>query len=446
MRMYADGRPLVSLDLSRIESRFAFMLDIPQNETETLLRERVSELGGAIENNTELLDLTQDEYGVHARIRSSSGDECDVRADFAVGCDGAHSRVRHELGLEFDGHAYPQDWLLADVQLDWSRREDDVHAFFRADGTPMICFPMRDHYWRVVFPYTGDRQRQAPTLAEIQELVAQRAPERVTVSNPIWLANFRCQRRSTTAYRRGRVMLAGDAVHVHSPAGGQGMNTGITDAHNLAWKLALVVTGRASETLLDSYGEERAPVAAQVLEWTHSLVSFGTLTHPVKRVVRDTVVPLASRVPAIQRWAVRRMSQQHVEYRASSLTQRSAQIGQLRAGDRAPDLSVRSSLGTSRLVEVLRAGRHILVTSSTADSVDLGHFVDQVDVVVCDELGRAVELPWLVRPDGYLAAIGTAGAMAYLDRVFAAEQADIAAANGRLAPSATSQPSILQTA
>src|SRR5579859_468025 len=249
MRMYADGRPLVNLDLARIESRFSFMLDIPQNETETLLRERVAELGGHIEQSLELLTLRQDAFGVMATLRGSAGEFHEVRADYIVGCDGAHSRVRRELGLPFDGHAYAQDWLLADVQLDWSRAEDETHAFFRADGGPLVCFPMRDHYWRLVFPYTGNRQRMAPSLAEIQELVDQRAPEPVAVSNPAWLANFRCQRRSTTAYRRGRVMLAGDAVHIHSPAGGQGMNTGITDAHNLAWKLALVVRGRASDSL-----------------------------------------------------------------------------------------------------------------------------------------------------------------------------------------------------
>src|SRR5579859_4150759 len=425
MRMYADGRPLIKLDFSRVESRFAFMLDIPQNETESLLRSRVAELGGIIEQNTELCGLTQDDQGVMATVRNGRGDVLEIRADYAVGCDGAHSRVRHELGLPFDGHAYPEDWLMADVQLEWSRAEDETHAFFRSDGRPMICFPMRDHYWRVVFPLTGDRQRQAPTLDQIRELVDARAPERVCISNPTWLANFRSQRRSTTAYRQGRVMLAGDAVHIHSPAGGQGMNTGITDAHNLAWKLALVIRGRAAESLLDTYGEERAPVAAQVLEWTHNLVRLGTVSHPVKRALRDAIVPLASRVPVVQQRAVRRMSQQHVEYRSSSLTERGGRLARLRPGDRVPEMTVRTPNGSLRLQEVLRGGRHVLVVSSSteaevAERADMCPFPDSCDMVV-GEVGRAggADGVCLVRPDGYLAATGIANSRRYLDRVFA---------------------------
>jgi len=146
--------------------------------------------------------------------------------------------VRRELGLTFHGHPYPQDWLLADVLLDWDLREDATHAFFRPDGLPVLFFPMRGHRWRLTLPFAGSRSEQAPTLAEIQRLTGQRAPRPVTVSDPTWLASFRCHRRSAEAYRRDRVLLAGDAVHIHTPAGGQGMNTGMIDAHNLGWKLA----------------------------------------------------------------------------------------------------------------------------------------------------------------------------------------------------------------
>src|SRR5262249_42651729 len=129
-----------------------------------------------------------------------------------------------------------------------------------------------------------------------------------------WLANFRCHRRSANAYRRGRVLLAGDAVHIHTPAGGQGMNTGIMDAHNLGWKLALVVAGRAPDALLDSYGTERPPLPQDVLKLTHTLVRYGTISHPVKRRVRDVVVPALGRNPLIQRRAVSRLSHVYVAY------------------------------------------------------------------------------------------------------------------------------------
>ena len=339
-----------------------------------------------------------------------------ITADYLVGADGAHSRVRSELGLDFGGHPYAQDWLLADVHLDWTRPEDEMHAFFRRDGRPLICMPMREHRWRVILPYAGERERQAPTLEEIQRLVGERAPQRVPVSDPSWLATFRCQRRSTHVYRRGRVMLAGDAVHIHSPAGGQGMNTGIMDAHNLAWKLALVACGRAPEGLLDTYGAERGPVAKDVLALTHALVKLGTLNRPVPRAARKAIVPTAGRLPSLQRRAVRRISHIHVSYASSSLTHPDRSRGGVRPGQRMPDLEVTSDGRTTRLYEVLRHGRHVLLMPSRSGGQDLPPGLDacrdQIEVAIeaaaaADGLGPAGSM-YLVRPDGYVAARGSA--------------------------------------
>ncbi len=314
LRFYSRGRCLVSLDFARSGSRFGCVLDLPQDETERLLRARVTELGGVVEQGAELTGLTAGGDAVTADIRDPRGRAGTITAAYVVGCDGAHSRVRHQLGLTFEGHPYPQDWLLADVLLDWDLREDAMHAFFRPDGLPLIFFPMREHRWRLTLPFAGSRGREAPTLEEIQQLTDQRAPEPVTVSDPTWLAAFRCHRRSASAYRRGRVLLAGDAVHIHTPAGGQGLNTGMMDAHNLGWKLALVASGRAPEALLDSYGTERRPVADEVLKLTHALVRYGTMTHPVKRRIRDVVVPVAGHAAVIQRRAAQRLSQVYVAY------------------------------------------------------------------------------------------------------------------------------------
>jgi 2-polyprenyl-6-methoxyphenol hydroxylase-like FAD-dependent oxidoreductase len=407
-RMYADGRPLVRLDLARNGSRFTFMLDVPQDVTETILRQRVTELGGTVEQHTELLGLRQDADGVTATVTGPEGTDRVIRADYLAGADGAHSRVRGELGLDFRGHPYQQDWLLADVRLGWDRRDDEVHAFFRRDGRPLICMPMREQLWRVILPYAGDRDRQAPTLEEIQRLVAERAPEPVPVSDAAWLATFRCQRRSTDVYRRERVMLAGDAVHIHSPAGGQGMNTGIMDAHNLAWKLALVTSGRSPDGLLDSYGHERGPVAADVLALTHSLVRLGTMTHPVRRALRNLIVPLAGQVAPVQTRAVRRMGHIHVAYLASPLTQADrvpARGRGIRPGDRAPDVDVTGPGGLIRLHEVLRNGRHVLVVSAGGLPPRLSPWRDQLDVVTKPD-GPAGSA-YLLRPDGYVAARGS---------------------------------------
>jgi 2-polyprenyl-6-methoxyphenol hydroxylase-like FAD-dependent oxidoreductase len=412
---YTDGKSRVSLDLSRNGTRFPFMLDIPQHQTETLLQARVAELGGTIEYGTELTALADEPTGVTARVRDADGQPRVIAARYAVGCDGAHSRVRHGLGLPFRGHPYPQDWLLADVRLDWARRENEVHAFFRADGTPLICFPMRGHRWRLVVPFAGARAPGAPDLGEIQQLVDRRAPEPVVVSEPTWLASFNCHRRSTDVYRRGHVLLAGDAVHIHTPAGGQGMNTGITDAHNLGWKLALVADGRAPDQLLDTYGREREPVAEQVLGLTHALVRFGTMTHPVKRALRDAAVPAAFRVGPVHRRAVRRWTQVNVAYPASSLTKTDRGRGRPRPGQRVPDIEVLAARGPSRLFTVLSRGRHVIVVTEADPGRVRAHpalepYRDLFEVVACGSPdARAFRSTragsvFLVRPDGYLAA------------------------------------------
>jgi len=404
LRFYSRGRCLTSLEFARCGSRFGYLLDLPQDQTERLLRARVAELGGAIEQRAELTGLIPESGAVTATIRCPAGQTRTITAGYVVGCDGAHSRVRRELGLTFHGHPYPQDWLLADVLLDGDLpgrglREDAIHAFFRPDGLPVIFFPMRGHRWRLTLPFAGERGDQAPTLAEIQHLTSQRAPRPVTVSDPTWLASFRCHRRSASAYRRGRVLLAGDAVHIHSPAGGQGLNTGMLDAHNLGWKLALVASGRAPDALLDSYGAERGPVAEEVVGLTHALVHYGTMTHPIKRRVRDVVVPALGRSAAIQRRAARRISQVYVSYPG--------------AGQRMPDIAVRADGQATTLHQLLRGGRHVLVVPSAdpvnvVDEAGLAPYRDDLDVVVAaDGAGPIV----LVRPDGHVAARGRPGRM-----------------------------------
>jgi 2-polyprenyl-6-methoxyphenol hydroxylase-like FAD-dependent oxidoreductase len=411
--MYTDGKSLVRLDLARNGSAFGFMLDVPQDVTETILRQRVSELGGRVEQGTEIQGLSVDPSGITATVTEPGGSKGGITADYVVGADGAHSSVRSELGLDFQGHPYTQDWLLADVHLGWDRADDEMHAFFRRDGRPLICMPMREHLWRVILPYAGERDRRAPTLEEIQRLVGERAPEPVSVSDPAWLATFRCQRRSTHVYRRGPVMLAGDAVHIHSPAGGQGMNTGIMDAHNLAWKLALVASGQAPEWLLDSYGQERGPVAADVLALTHALVRLGTTTHPMQRAVRNTIVPAVGRLAPLQRRAVRRISHIGVTYPASPLTRPARGRADLRPGDRAPDLEVTGHAGMTRLYEILRQGRHVLLLSAPDQGGNPASWAhpwrnELVAVTAANGMDQPRGSVYLLRPDGYVAARGSA--------------------------------------
>jgi 2-polyprenyl-6-methoxyphenol hydroxylase-like FAD-dependent oxidoreductase len=413
-RFYSRARCLVSLEFARCGSRFGFLLDLPQDETQRLLRARVAELGGVIEQRAELVRLASGSDAVTATVLTPRGHTETITAGYVVGCDGAHSRVRHELGLGFNGHPYPQDWLLADVLIDRDLAENAAHAFFRPDGLPVIFLPMRGHRWRLTLPFAGARSEGPPTLEEIQRLTDQRAPWPVIVSEPAWLANFRCHRRSASAYRRGRVLLAGDAVHIHSPAGGQGMNTGVMDAHNLGWKLALVSAGRAPGTLLDSYGTERRPVADEVLKLTHTLVRYGTMSHPVKRRIRDIAVPVLARCTAIQEHAARRLTQAGIVYPVGPLTRPDSRHGDPRPGQRIPDSTVSQGSRVTTLHNVLRHGRHVLVVpaaglASVLDDARLRPYQNDIDIVTGNAMavsgtassGKALAV--LVRPDGHTA-------------------------------------------
>jgi len=411
MHMYVDGKRLVTMNFRHNGSWFGYGLSIPQRETELVLRDQIAELDGRVEGRTELLDFEQDEDRVSARIKSGSGEIEIVRCEYLVGCDGAHSVVRHRLGLKFDGQPYPQQWLMADVRLDWALSSEEAHSFFRSDGASLALLPLPDNWWRVVLPFAGERGTEDPTLDELQWLVDQRAPRRVTLSNPKWTTNFRCQLRSTDTYRVGRVLLAGDAAHIHSPAGGQGMNTGMQDAFNLAWKLALVVNGSSPDWLLDTYQEERLPVAEGVLHFTDDIVRMARITNPIKRTVRDIVVPLASRLPRIQRRAARRLGQLHVSYRESRLSHGDS------SGDRVPDMSVRDGHGTLRLYEALRSHRHVLVAGTMAATSQLEPYREFIDVVA----GKTHEAI-LIRPDGYIAARGS-HVFDYLVEVFPSKAA-----------------------
>lgn len=421
LRWYAGRRRLLNLDLAHNGSRYPYVLHLPQNETEALLRARVLALGGSIEQGVELVRLTDRGDLVDATLRDGAGQVVEISAGYILGCDGSHSRVRHEIGVAFEGQPYPHDWLLADVALDGAGSADAVHMFFRPDGLPLTCIPMGGHRWRLVMPNAGDLGGLQPSFQQIQEAVAQRAPWRLEVSDPVWLASFRCHLRSASTYRRGHVLLAGDAAHIHSPAGGQGMNTGMMDAQNLAWKLALVVAGRAPDALLDTYGQERAPVAAGVLELTNRMVSLMTMRNPAKRILRNALIPVASSLPAAQRWTARRLSQVSAAYPAGPLVLPDGERGGVvthgapRPGERAPDIAVHLPDGPSRLYEQLRAGRHLLVASGADEVAGLdlaGMTCDGLAGTVIGRFGRRGVT--LVRPDGVVAAGSREGIAQYL--------------------------------
>jgi len=267
---YCNGRLLSRLDFHELDSPYRFIVDLPQNETEQVLLEHLARYGLAVERETRLLKIEQDEEGVTVEAARTTGAET-FRCSYVVGCDGAYSTVRHGLGLGFTAAATPELLALADAEIDWMYQHE-LHVFMHSDGV-LVCFPLPGGRFRLIADVTSeelaceggnDRPLKA-TPERLREIMRRRADAEAKITDISWLAGFRIRRQIVERYGEGRVFLAGDAAHVPSPAGGQGMNTGIQDVCNLAWKIHLAVGGRAAAGLLDSYDAERAPVGRKVV-------------------------------------------------------------------------------------------------------------------------------------------------------------------------------------
>jgi len=311
---FADGKRIVHVEFHDIGSPFPFVLAIPQADTERLLRERLAELGGAVERGLKLAALAQDDAGVTATLERPGGERETARAAWLIGCDGAHSAVRHGLGLSFDGVPYEERFVLADVQMDCTLPEDEVSAYLAPDGLAAL-FPLPGGRWRVIV----DAPLEQPTADDVLRLLGARGVPPLAIRETNWIASFRIHRRLVPHYRVGRCFVAGDAAHIHSPVGGQGMNTGMQDAFNLAWKLALVVHGAARPTLLDSYDAERRPVAAATLAGTDLATKVVTLRNPVAREVRNRLAGFLSSLEVVQRRMLAQASEVAIDYRASPI-------------------------------------------------------------------------------------------------------------------------------
>lgn len=419
---------------------------LPQYETERILDEFLARFGTAVERGTELVSFAQDADGVTSRLLTPSGAEEEVRTRFLVGCDGAHSIVRKGLGLSYEGGAFPEEYMLADVQVDWDLpHEYAVRSMHQgADGAVddlLVCIPLpgRGRYrvsMRVPPELSAAQQAdavsdgvahglqsgRAPGLPDVQTVLDRLAPRPATASGIRWASVFRISHRIVDRYADGRVFVAGDAAHIHPPTGAQGMNTGIQDAWNLAWKLALAVDGRAHPGLLESYDTERRPVGEEVVGRTVQHAAAGVQADPDDP---ETVML--------------REAQLLVAYRGSPIVDAPGEGPGPRPGDRAPDcggLTGRIAAYPLRLYDLLRDRGHVLLVygsgpwtdelARTARESSAGRM--EVCVIVAPDApadtADATELPayrdtggefarlyaldrptaLVIRPDGYLAA------------------------------------------
>lgn len=289
-------RALLTIDFDGLPTRHPYTLMLPQNITEDVLTSRLAELGGRVQRPCELARLEQDADSVTATM--AGGDT--VRASYVVGADGMHSAVRDQSGIDFTGDTYGQSFVLADVHLDWAFDDNEVMLYFAPAGLVVVA-PLPGGRHRIVA--TTDVAPQHPDRDDIQALLDARGPRKrpARVTDVVWSSRFRVHHRLADRYREGRVFLAGDAAHVHSPAGGQGMNTGIQDAIVLAARLADVVRDGADACVLDGYEARRRPVAADVVAFTHRMTRVATVNHSATRSMRNTALRTLDRIPPVKR-------------------------------------------------------------------------------------------------------------------------------------------------
>jgi 2-polyprenyl-6-methoxyphenol hydroxylase-like FAD-dependent oxidoreductase len=291
-------RTLVQLGFGNLPTAHPYLLMLPQDATERILTDHLVALGGAIHRGVTATGLTQNSTGVQVSLTSDGGTQS-IAARYVVGADGMHSMVRAATGTQFTGTTYEESFVLADVSMEWSHGRDQVMLFFSPAGLVVVA-PLPNGTFRIVA--TLESAPEQPTAEDVQRLIDTRGPTTgvATVTEVAWSSRFRLHHRLAQSYRHERLFLMGDAAHVHSPAGGQGMNTGLVDACVLGRLLADVASGKQAEAILDQYQSLRRPAAEKVLGLAARLTHLATMRSPAKRHVRNGVLSLINHLSFVK--------------------------------------------------------------------------------------------------------------------------------------------------
>jgi 2-polyprenyl-6-methoxyphenol hydroxylase-like FAD-dependent oxidoreductase len=396
-------------DLTHIDSPYNFVLMIAQSETERLLEEHLRTLGVRVERQTELKDFDATTENVSCTVAHADGRAENVQTSWLIGCDGAHSTVRHRLGMEFHGETLLSDWTLADLHLKGVEGPPQIRIYWHADGV-LALFPMEAARFRIIADVgeshgsIGEGHRPPPTVEDVQHLLDVRGPGGLQAYDPVWLSSFSINERKVSDYRAGHVFVGGDAAHLHSPAGGQGMNTGMQDVINLAWKLALVARGHCvPEPLLSSYSSERSALAKLLLEATGKATAMAVLRGGVKQSIRNHVASWILGLPPVQHTMADVLSELSVEYPESPLNETSTHAPSgPKPGKRAPVRAAEPSVGAGD------TPRFALFAEAAAAPPEL---LQHYKAILEPRLRSPFQAGgmWLVRPDGYVAVATRSG-------------------------------------
>jgi 2-polyprenyl-6-methoxyphenol hydroxylase-like FAD-dependent oxidoreductase len=396
------GFSQIRLDISDFPTRHPYGLALWQNHIERILSGWVGELAVPIHHGREVTSIAQDRTGVAVEL---AGGQC-LRAEFLVGCDGGRSLIRKAAGIDFPGSDPTTSYLIAEIQMDletgqapeWGIRHDalGVHSLAMEDGGRVRVMVTERHLGAT----------SEPTLRDLSEALIAVYGTDYGIHSPTWISRFSDMTRQAAAYRDGRVLLAGDAAHVHHPVGGQGLNTGVQDAVNLGWKLAQVVNQTSPDSILDTYHAERHPVGARVLRNTMAQIALLRLLDDRTEALRDTVSELLSMDEPRKRFAAM-MSGLDIHYDLGE--------GHPMLGRRVPDLDLATANGPLRVFSLLHDARPVLLNVGEPGGFDIARWADRVQLVDAKYVGEW-ELPVLgvvsapaavlIRPDGYVAWVG----------------------------------------
>jgi len=463
--VYAEGHMILETDFNHLPTRYRYLLSTPQDQTELVLTEHLHRLGGEVEWRTEMLAMEQDGRGVDVEVKKPDGATERVRAKWLMGCDGAHSVTRKMLGIPFKGAQYKDEWVLGDVVIDWDYPHDRTSAFFTQEGYTAI-FPMPEGRHRIYASH-AEELGVDPTLDDLQRLVERSCAIPAKLRDPRWLSHFHVHHRKAPRYVKGRVFLAGDAAHIHSPESGLGMNTGIQDAFNLAWKIGLVHAGKARSEILDSYQQERSAEGLKVVRASDAMHKAWAVFDPRAQKVRNRFFQLASEFYKRHQRSIDKQSQLAIEYSKSPICSQNLprRLSPIHAGPAAGTHAIDGDLvvpadvpGKGRrttLFDRLHGVKHKLLLFAgapkrrheaelldqaetlvngygdvvdivylTCDETDLAHPDTYVDVTMKlhRDYGANHGAAYLIRPDGYIGyrgcPISPAGLAAHLAGVF----------------------------
>lgn len=397
----AGKEPITKVTVDGVRTPHPYALMIPQCDTEQLLGDFVTSLGVKIERNIELTDFVASADGVISTLRHPDGTEETFESGWLIGSDGAHSTVRHKLGMEFAGEAMPSSWIIADVHLSDVPNPEEILISWHAEGI-LAVFPISGSRYRVIadsgLMHAGVAPAN-PTMEDVQSILDVRGPGGITVSDPIWLTRFSINERKVTNYRSGRVFVMGDAAHIHSPAGGQGMNTGIQDAFNLAWKLALVSRGLGDEeTLLGSYSSERSPIADDVLKGAGRITEVALMRGDFKQSIRNRITSFIFGLSPVKKKIADVLTELSIGYPESPLNGGGEYAGGgPREGERAPVDVDHPRVGAGD------TPRFALYANEGDDRGSA--LIEKYSNLLEPSLRAPFERDglWLVRPDGYVA-------------------------------------------